>query len=237
GILRVSLEPVDVDEALAEEHTGLQPGPYARLTVSDTGRGMDEETLSRVFEPLFTTKDVGEGTGLGLSVVHGIVTSHNGEITLESAPGKGTSATVFFPHSEKVLELDEEESLTDVEGTEHVLFVDDETVILDLGRRMLERLGYRVTTASNGDEAVRIITANPTAFDIVVSDQTMPRKTGLILAEEIRWIRRDLPVILMTGFSDKITPEKLAELDVSSLVMKPLMGRKLGATIRQVLDG
>ncbi|MCK4773612.1 MAG: PAS domain S-box protein, partial [Candidatus Krumholzibacteria bacterium] len=224
GILRVSLEPVDVDEALAEEHTALQPGPYARLTVSDTGRGMDEETLSRVFEPFFTTKDVGEGTGLGLSVVHGIVTSHNGEITLDSVPGNGTTATVYFPHSENVLESDEEESLTDVEGTEHVLFVDDETVILDLGRRMLERLGYRVTTASNGDEAVRIITANPAAFDIVVSDQTMPRKTGLILAEEIRWIRRDLPVILMTGFSDKITPEKLAELDVSSLVMKPLMG-------------
>ena len=237
GILRVSLEPVDVDEALAEEHTALQPGPYARLTVSDTGRGMDEQTLSRVFEPFFTTKDVGEGTGLGLSVVHGIVTSHNGEITLDSVPGNGTTATVYFPHSEKVLESDEEESLTDVEGTEHVLFVDDETVILDLGRRMLERLGYRVTTASNGDEAVRIITENPAAFDIVVSDQTMPRKTGLILAEEIRWIRRDLPVILMTGFSDKITPEKLAELDVSSLVMKPLMGRKLGATIRQVLDG
>ena len=237
GILRVSLEPVDVDEALAEEHTALQPGPYARLTVSDTGRGMDEETLSRVFEPFFTTKDVGEGTGLGLSVVHGIVTSHKGEITLDSVPEKGTTATVYFPHSENVLESDEEESLTDVEGTEHVLFVDDEPVILDLGRRMLERLGYRVTTASNGDEAVRIITANPAAFDIVVSDQTMPRKTGLILAEEIRWIRRDLPVILMTGFSDKITPENLAELDVSSLVMKPLMGRKLGATIRQVLDG
>ena len=237
GILRVSLEPVDVDEALAEEHTAIQPGPYARLTVSDTGRGMDEETLSRVFEPFFTTKDVGEGTGLGLSVVHGIVTSHNGEITLASVPEKGTTATVYFPHSENVLESDEEESLTDVEGTEHVLFVDDEPVILDLGRRMLERLGYRVTTASNGDEAVRIITANPAAFDIVVSDQTMPRKTGLILAEEIRWIRRDLPVILMTGFSDKITPENLAELDVSSLVMKPLMGRKLGATIRQVLDG
>jgi PAS domain S-box-containing protein len=237
GILRVSLEPVDVDETQAEEHTGLQPGSFARLTVSDTGRGMDEQTLSRVFEPFFTTKDVGEGTGLGLSVVHGIVTSHNGEITLDSVPGEGTAATVYFPHSEKLLESDEEETLTDVEGTEHVLFVDDEPDILDLGRRMLERLGYRVTTAANGDEALRFITANPTAFDIVVSDQTMPRKTGLILAEEIRWIRRDIPVILMTGFSDKITPERLAELDVSSLVMKPLMGRKLGGTIRQVLDG
>ncbi len=234
GVLRVALEPVDVDERLAEEHNNLRPGPYARLMVQDTGGGMDETTLQRIFEPFFTTKDIGEGTGLGLSVVHGIVINHGGEIVVASESGEGTTVTVYFPHTEKSEETTEE--IVDVSGTEHVLFVDDEPAIVTLGRRMLERLGYRVTTASDGEEALEIIREDPNGIDIVLTDQTMPRKTGLDVVTEAREIREGLPVVLMTGYSDKITPEKLDELEVSGLVTKPLSGRNLGAAIRNALD-
>jgi PAS domain S-box-containing protein len=236
GLLRVELEPLEVDDGLAAEHTHLQPGPHARLRVSDSGKGMDRDTVERIFEPFFSTRDVGEGTGLGLSVVHGIVTSHGGDIAVESELGKGTSATVYLPHTEREVEAEEELRDIDVTGSEHVLFVDDEPEIVKLGRRVLERFGYRVTTADNGDEALEIIRNDPGAFDVLVSDQTMPHKTGLVLAEEVRTIRGRLPIILMTGFSDKITPEKLEELNISRLIMKPLLGRTLGVAIRRALD-
>ena len=234
GVLRVELEPVDVDEKLAEEHTNLRPGPYARLMVRDTGRGMDETTLLRIFEPFFTTKNIGEGTGLGLSVVHSIVINHGGEIVVESESGEGTTVTVYFPHTEKSEETTGK--IVNITGTEHVLFVDDEPEIVTLGRRMLERLGYRVTTASDGEDALGIIRGDPNGIDIVLTDQTMPKKTGLDLVTESRKIREDLPIVLMTGYSDKVTPEKLDELEVVGLVMKPLSGKKLGAAIRNALD-
>jgi PAS domain S-box-containing protein len=234
GVLRVALEPVDVDEKLAKVHGTLRPGPYARLMVTDTGRGMDETTLQRIFEPFFTTKNLGEGTGLGLSVVHGIVINHGGEIAVESESGEGTTVTVYFPHTDKSEESTEE--IVDVSGTEHVLFVDDEPEIVILGQRLLERLGYRVTTASDGEVAMGIIREDPAGFDILLTDQTMPRKTGLDVVVTAREIREDLPIVLMTGYSDKVTPEILVELDIEGLVMKPLSGRKLGAAIRKALD-
>jgi PAS domain S-box-containing protein len=235
GILRVSLEPVEVDAELAQNHANLHPGSYARLTVSDTGQGMDQRTVERIFEPFFTTKNVGEGTGLGLPVVHGIVSGHGGEIVVDSERGKGTTVTVYLQREETNVS-GEEVTAADAAGSERVLLVDDEPDIITVGRKMLERLGYEVTTATNGDKALEIVRRNPDGFDVVVTDQTMPRKTGLDLIQELRGIRGDLPVLLMTGFSDRITPGKLEELQVSELIMKPLEGKKVGAAIRRVLD-
>jgi PAS domain S-box-containing protein len=234
GTLRIELEPFQIDDKMAESNAHLHVGPYTRLRVIDTGRGMDEGTLERVFEPFFSTKDDGESTGLGLSVVHGIIMNHGGEISVESEPDKGTTVTVYLPHAEKVEEVLEE--VVDVTGNERVLFVDDEPEIVKLGRRMLERLGYTVTTAANGEEAITLLKKSPEDFDILVSDQTMPHGTGLALTEQIRENRRDLPIVLMTGYSDMITPEKIEQLEISGLIMKPLAGKRLGAAIRKALD-
>jgi PAS domain S-box-containing protein len=234
GVLRVELEAIEVDTNLADAHANLHTGLYARLSVSDTGGGMDENTLERIFDPFFSTKETDEATGLGLSVVHGIVMNHGGEIVVESERGAGTKVTVYLPHTEKVTEATAE--IGDVTGDEHVLFVDDEKEIVKLGKRLLERKGYRVTTAANGEQALKLLRQSPDEFDVLVSDQTMPQKTGLALTQQAREIRRDLPVVLMTGYSDMITPEKLAELEVSGLIMKPLAGNKLGEAIRKALD-
>jgi CheY-like chemotaxis protein len=234
GTLRVELEPFEVDEEMAASNANLHAGPYARLRIKDTGRGMDESTLERVFEPFFTTKEDGEGTGLGLSVVHGIVMNHGGEISVQSEPDKGTTVTVYLPHAPREEELAGD--VADVSGSERVLFVDDEPEIAKLGKRMLERLGYQVITAANGREAMKIFKKSPDEIDILVSDQTMPHGTGLSLTERIREVRNDLPVVLMTGYSDMITPEKIEQLNIRGLVMKPLAGRKLGAAIREALD-
>jgi len=234
GTLRIELEPFQIDDKMAQSNAHLHVGPYARLRVIDTGRGMDEDTLGRVFEPFFSTKDDREGTGLGLSVVHGIIMNHGGEITIESEPDNGTTVTVYLPHAEKVEEVREE--VVDVTGSERVLFVDDEPEIVKLGRRMLERLGYVVTTAANGEEALTLLKDSPDDFDILISDQTMPHGTGLALTEQLREIRRDLPIVLMTGYSDMITPEKIEQLEISGLIMKPLAGKRLGAAIRNALD-
>jgi PAS domain S-box-containing protein len=234
GLLHVDVEPVDVDEQLAATHANLRVGPYARLVVSDTGRGMDESTLARIFEPFFSTSEIGEGTGLGLPVVQGIVKNHGGEIVVESEPDKGTTVTVYLPCAQKPAVSEEE--VGDVTGNEHVLFVDDEPEIAKLGKRMLERLGYRVTTACGGDDTLALLRGSPNGYDVLVSDQTMPQTTGLKLAKEVREIRKNLPVILMTGYSDAITLEKLAESQITGLVMKPLAGKKLGGAIRRALD-
>jgi len=234
GVLRVELEPVEVDENLAAAHANLHTGPYARLLVSDTGSGMDETTLAHIFEPFFSTKDTKEATGLGLSVVHGIVMNHGGEIVVESKRGEGTRVMVYLPHAEK--EQAPQVEVVDVTGEEHVLFVDDEKEIAKLGKRMLERKGYQVTTAANGEEALRLLRKSPDRFDVLVSDQTMPYITGLALAKQAHEIKPHLPVVLMTGYSDMITPEKLEELEVTCLITKPLSGRKLCKAIRRALD-
>ena len=170
---------------------------------------------------------------LGLSVVHGIVMNHGGEIVVESKSGSGTKVTVYLPSVEKQEETPAE--LGDVTGDERVLFVDDEKEIVKMGKRMLERKGYRVTAAFSGDEALRLLRKSPAEFDVLVSDQTMPHKTGLALVQQARKIRPDLPVVLMTGYSDLITEEKLRELEVDALIMKPLAGNRLGAAIRKAL--
>ena len=236
GILEVELKSVDVDADFAVLIPNLREGPYVRLTVSDTGYGMDRATMERIFEPFFTTKAVGEGTGMGLATVHGIVTSHNGAITVYSEAGKGTTFHVYLPR----LESKAPDAPLQVEsiptGKERILFVDDEASLARLGKQMLERLGYSVTTRTSSVEALEAFRAKSDMFDLVITDQTMPNITGMELAEEMMRIRPDIPIILATGFSETISPEKAKRLGIREYIMKPVAARELAIITRQVLD-
>jgi CheY-like chemotaxis protein len=236
GVLEVDLHQVIIDEPTA--HTlDLTPGSYLRLTVSDTGHGMTPELMSHIFEPYFTTRDVGRGTGLGLSIVHGIVIRHRGAITCRSEPGKGTTFEIYLPE----IELGEKEkrSLEETElprGTERILFVDDEPALGDITKKLLENLGYRVTTTTSSREALNLFVAYPNQFDLVITDMTMPDMTGDRLAQKIIAVRKDVPVILCTGYSDHITEEKVTSIGIKELLMKPLEMKVFAHTIRKILD-
>jgi signal transduction histidine kinase len=215
----------------------IRPGPHMRLSVSDTGRGIPPEILDRIFEPFFTTKGLGRGTGLGLSVVHGIVRSCDGAIKVESRPGEGTTFRVYFPrlHDRPVEERGAE--LTVPRGSERILFVDDEEMLVEMGKRMLEGLGYTVTAAMSSSEALELFQRDPARFDLVVTDQTMPEMTGLELSQQLLSVRDDIPVILSTGFSHLVDADTAEAAGIRAFVMKPLTRSELARTIRSVLDG
>ncbi len=209
GTLGISLAPVDVDAQTAGRHPDLEKGRYVRLSVSDTGRGMDAATLDRIFEPFFTTKRVDEGTGLGLSVVHGIVRNHRGDILVTSRPGKGSVFHVYLPVTQAHEEASPEVLQAVSGGAERVLVVDDEVVIAEMVRTMLERFGYRTDAFSSASAAVATFEKHPGGYDLLVSDLTMPRMTGLDLADRLHIRRPHLPVIIMTGFGDRLTESAL----------------------------
>ncbi|MBM4329748.1 MAG: response regulator [Deltaproteobacteria bacterium] len=238
GVLEVSLTNLEMGANTAGQNTDVLPGPYIRLTVSDTGHGMAPDVLEKIFDPYFTTKKVGEGTGLGLAVVQNIVKSHGGAITVSSEPGKGSAFQVYFPCVEKVKEMGEiqkAESLP-LGGRERILFVDDEQVLADLGKKMLERLGYEVVTRTNSLEALDLFRKQPDKFHLVVTDMTMPNMTGARLTRELLRIRHDLPVILCTGFNEQMDEIKAKVLGVQEFVMKPFDYNNLANTIRRALD-
>jgi CheY-like chemotaxis protein len=237
GVLEIALLKENLDAESAAEFEDLIPGPYIKLTISDTGHGMDEEVMDQIFDPYFTTKEKGRGTGLGLSVVHGIVKSHGGAITVSSAPGKGTTFHVLFPILEKA-EIKKEELATGPlpGGNERVLFVDDETPLVKLGKAMLGWLGYDVTVSTGSLEALELFKAKPEAFDLVISDMTMPKMTGDKLAMKIMEIRPEIPVILCTGYSEKINEEKGREMGIAAYAPKPIIMNEIAKTIREVLD-
>lgn len=236
GILSVSLRNSMVDEVFASRHPGLEPGLYVKLHVQDTGYGIAPEVLDRIFEPYFTTKKTGEGTGLGLAVVHGIVKSHGGVITVSSHRGEGTAFDVFLP----VIEGDElplqQQSEEMPRGDERILFVDDEQALVHLAKEMLEFLGYRVMTCTSGVEALQAFRSMPDDFDLVITDLTMPHLTGEGLAQEILSLRKDIPIILCTGFKQKMTERHVKEIGLRALLMKPLTMKEMAETIRSVLD-
>ncbi|NVM22504.1 MAG: PAS domain S-box protein [Desulfobacterales bacterium] len=239
GVLEVSLANVDnvgPDSGVAPDFD-LSPRAYVELTVSDTGHGMDPIIMERMFEPYFTTKGKTEGAGLGLAVAHGIVKSHGGAINVQTEPGKGTTFHVYLPRLEN--DATQETGTPDriQTGNERILFVDDEELIVDLGQRMLESLGYEVVAKTNSMEAMEIFHAKPERFDLVITDQTMPDMTGTRMAEELMRIRPDIPIILCTGYSEIITPEEVKEIGIREFVMKPLVMRNIAETIRRVLDG
>jgi PAS domain S-box-containing protein len=236
GVMELSLEDVDLDSRAASQSLGLRPGPYVRLTVSDTGCGIAPEILGRIFDPYFTTKEPGEGTGMGMAIVHGIVKSHGGAITVNSEPGKGTTFQVFFPS----IESEQEDEVKAVKplptGSERVLFVDDEKALVDIGKQMLERLGYQVVARTSSIEALEAFRAQPDKFDLVITDQTMPNMTGEKLVEELMGIRLDIPIILCTGYSQMISEDKAKALGIREFVMKPIVMHDIAETIRRALD-
>jgi PAS domain S-box-containing protein len=235
GVLEIRLEPVEVEDTMATTHPALCPGPYVRLSVRDTGSGIAPDVKTRLFDPFFTTKPPGEGTGLGLAVVHGIVTTHGGAITVESTPGHGATFAVYLPQIEAAAADPASLETPLPTGTERILFVDDEEPLAHWGQLLLERLGYRVTVRTNGREALEAFRVDPHRFDLVITDQTMPQMTGDILARALRDLRPDLPVILCTGYSHLITAEHAEAKGIDALCLKPLLARDLASTIRRVL--
>jgi PAS domain S-box-containing protein len=237
GVLTVQLNELTVDRFARGELARLAPGPYLELVVSDTGAGMDKATQERIFEPFFTTKKSGEGSGMGLSVVHGIVTALKGLIAVESEPGKGTTFRLFFPRLEEAPAPAEEAAQAVPGGTERVLFVDDEPNIAQLMQELLTSLGYRATVFTSSPEALQAFRADPGAFDLVITDQLMPQLNGSELAREVTRLRPGLPVILCTGFSRTLSQEEAEAVGITEHIMKPVVVRQLAEALRRALDG
>jgi len=236
GNLEVRLVNYDIESGDTPELPDLKPGPYIRLTVSDNGCGMAADTVKRIFDPYFTTKAQGEGTGLGLSVVHGIVTGMGGVIKVYSEPDEGTTFQVYLPRVETGEEPTGPRKLALPRGSETILLVDDEEYVLDMTRELLESLGYQVATRTSGVEAFRAFQANPQRFDLVVTDQTMPKLTGIDLATNIQALREDLPVILCSGFSAGMAQRKLGTTSIQTILNKPVLKHELAAAVRYTLD-
>jgi PAS domain S-box-containing protein len=238
GKIEFSLERCVVDEIHAAAHPRLRPGLYARVSVRDSGCGMDQATVQRIFEPFFTTKPQGEGTGLGLSVVHGIMENHDGSVAVYSQPSEGTVFRLYFPaHTGEEIDANSEEAPTPRGNGERILFVDDEELLVRLGRAALSGLGYTVESTAKPEEALELVRANPERFELVLTDHTMPGMTGLLLAARIRQIRPDLPIVLMTGYSGVLMPERMEEAGIRQLLLKPTNLHSLGLAVRQALSG
>ena len=236
GHLKVTLERCPVDAALAATQPRLRPGVYARISVGDTGCGMDEATQRRMFEPFFTTKPPGEGTGLGLAVVHGVMESHDGAVTVVSLPGQGTVFHLYFPaHAgEAAAPARPDEPAARGHG-ERILVVDDEEILVELMKRALTALGYRVEATADPAVALELVRADPRRFALVLTDQTMPGMTGLALAGEVRRIRPDLPVILMTGYGGASLAGEVRASGVRLILEKPPTIQELGAAVHTAL--
>jgi CheY-like chemotaxis protein len=238
GLLGVRLENVDVNSSLSRKYPELGEGQYLRLEVSDTGHGIPEDIVDKIFDPFFTTKEKGEGSGLGLSVIHGIVKSHYGAVYVASKMNEGTSFEVLLPLGGGSIDKTDIEEIAPVpEGDETILLIDDEVVLANMEKEMLEDLGYDVITRTSSVEALELFRRQPQHFDLVITDQTMPNMSGAALAKEIRDIRQDIPVILCTGFSENISQPKARSMGINEMLFKPITTRDLAETVRRVLDG
>jgi len=236
GSLEIRMTNFNIEHRSRSEFPQLSPGSYVRLSVRDTGCGMEPAVADRIFEPFFTTKPSGEGTGMGLAVVHGIVTAMNGAITVESAPGKGATFHVALPVHARLAEERKISTAPVPRGTEKILFIDDEADILTMLARMLASLGYTVSTDADPVNAFARFARNPREFDLVITDQVMPGLRGDELARRMLEIRPDLPIVLTTGFSETITAPQAKELGVREFVMKPIVTRDIAEAIRRALD-
>ncbi|NOQ67406.1 MAG: PAS domain S-box protein [Desulfobacterales bacterium] len=236
GLLDVSLQEVELSEKDTKYKKHLKPGPYAMLTVTDTGKGMSNEVMERIFDPFFTTKKFGEGTGMGLSVVHGIVESHGGMISAESTPGKGTTFRLYFPIIDETAEQVNKTSPVHYKGNERILLIDDEESLVEIGAEILGLLGYRVTAKTNSLEAFEAFKTNPDNFDLVITDQTMPNMSGTELAVELLKIRSDISIVLCTGYSSKISDDMIKEIGIADYFMKPFDAEQLALIVRKTLD-
>lgn len=236
GTLKVLLVDSVIGKKDRQNFPDLDPGNYVKLVIGDTGHGMDEITKNRVFDPYFTTKNSHEGTGLGLSTVHGIVKEHGGTIKLYSEVNLGTTFQVFFPLEESGPEPDLEIIRNMPHGNESILLVDDEALLLNLGKEFLEGLGYRVQTRASSIDALEAFRARPNSYDLIVSDLTMPHMTGDVLAKEVRSVRPDIPIIICTGYSTKINEEKFKDIGINAVLMKPVTFQEMADAVRKALD-
>ncbi|MCX8043001.1 MAG: response regulator [Desulfobacterota bacterium] len=237
GTVTIELAEQRLPDAEQRTVLGLNPdADYIELSVSDTGCGIPEELLDRIFDPFFTTKAEGKGTGLGLSVVHGIVKSHNGAITVKSTPGHGSCFTIYLPQSHE-LEKQQHTAPEQIQrGSGSILLVDDEQSIVDIGMQILTRLGYKVTGICDAREALALFHSTPDAFDVVITDYTMPRLTGDELIREIHSVRADIPIVLCTGYSDKMTREDALALGAQEFALKPLTQAMYAEVVHNVLN-
>jgi PAS domain S-box-containing protein len=236
GQLEIVLSDVVLGGSFIEQHPYLTPGVFIKLQVSDSGHGMEKVILDRIFDPFFTTKERGEGTGMGLAVVLGIVKSHGGTITVESDPQKGSTFNVLLPVILQEVDHDIKTKAPIPTGTERILFIDDEKSLVDLGQQILERLGYDVSIRTSSVEALELFMEQPEKFDLVITDMTMPNMTGDDLAARLMNIRADIPVILCTGYSERISRERAHGLGIKEFILKPIVMRELAKTVRSVLD-
>jgi signal transduction histidine kinase/ActR/RegA family two-component response regulator len=236
GTLEVKLESVNVDQRQAEKTRNLKKGEYVRLTISDTGYGMDLKTKERIFEPFFTRKEVGSGSGLGLSVVHGIINNYGGAIDVDSSPGKGTTFRIYLPRSGSDATGSEKLEKKPLKGDEHILFVDDEPEITFMGKKMLENLGYKVSIKGDSQSALEEFKANPDKYSLVVTDQNMPGMPGTVLSMKLKAIRPGIKIIIITGFADNLSDEVLSQSGISEVILKPMILDDFSKVIRRVLD-
>ena len=237
GVLSIDLSSEELDPEFAAQHPPIIPGKFIRLTVEDTGRGMEPKIINRVFEPFFTTKKQGEGTGLGLSVIHGIVQSHGGTITVYSELGKGTTFNVFLPVIEAKPKPEETGDVSVIlAGNERILLVDDEEVLVDMVSAMLTEIGYEVTSKTSSRDALELFRLDPQRFDLVITDFTMPEMTGAELARELIAIRPEISVILCSGLSLTLDDGQIKEWGVRTLIRKPILKKDLARAVRGVLD-
>ncbi|GBC60575.1 hypothetical protein DENIS_1532 [Desulfonema ishimotonii] len=236
GILEISVENVVLDEEVAANYPHLSKGRYLRITVSDTGSGINSEIVDKIFDPYFTTKEFGHGSGMGLSVVHGIVKNHGGAITVDSEPGKGTAFNVFFPVVTEKPVRKTEPAGKPAYGNETILLVDDEKSVVKITGRLLERLGYQVETRTDPAEALKLFQSKSDQFDLVITDMTMPHMTGVTLSEKLLEIRKNIPIIICTGHSPLVDEKKARAMGIAAYVMKPVIRQEIARIIRELLD-
>jgi nitrogen-specific signal transduction histidine kinase/ActR/RegA family two-component response regulator len=235
GVMQLSLDTVDATEMIYCHSQNLFPGRYVRMRISDTGEGIDPENYTKIFDPYFTTKGQGEGTGLGLAVSFGIIKAHGGGIQVESRKGKGTEFIIYLPEKEDAVVTPVVDFKPIIGGSEHVLLVDDEASLVEMTEEMLKRLGYRITGFSDSEEAWAYFADHSDQFDVVITDMAMPRMTGLELAAKITAHTPGIPIVICTGFSERIYQQDLERSGISMILKKPLMQKELAAAIRRVL--
>jgi len=234
GILTIGLSSITLDQnSLHDEH--MRPGPYVKLTVKDTGTGIAPDVRRRMFEPFFTTKGQGWGTGMGLSMVYGIVKGYHGTIEVESEVDKGSTFTVLLPQSD-AFSATKKGKASSCPQRAHVLFVDDEPAVVEMATAMLEGIGYLVTAFTDSSEALKIFTGNPDGFDLLITDQTMPDMTGIALAKEVMAVDPDMPVIICTGYSETMSPETAKDAGIREFILKPVTKKEMARAIRRVLE-
>ena len=236
GILEISLGNCEIADTDLKQSPHVRPGPFVKLTISDTGTGIPPGIQSKIFDPYFTTKEIGKGTGMGLAITHGIVVSSGGFITCESETGKGTAFNIYFPAVAPHGIQQEQTEAIQLNGKERILFIDDEPMLAEMGQTMLASLGYKVTVCMGSSEALELFQSHPQAFDAIITDQTMPGMTGIDLAQRALQVRPDIPIVLCTGYSSLIDEQRAKACGVKGFAMKPVTKKELATILRTIFE-